>query len=323
MNVYFQKNTTYRHYAARMVAAVDTPAVWTETAAHDAMVAARWPDGVQCPRCGSDAVSERRLGSRTGWRCRACRADFTVTTGTRLHSSKAPAAAWATAAVDGAAVGVSDASARRMRRVVESTGLPSGPRRLAALLAAPSGPVERGPLDGLAAGPRRILAMLRTRAAGATPARIAAETGLSLSHTRRCLRTLRSEGLVETETLSVMWGYRPRRLRLWRLRICDRTIAALPQMGWRPPAPEPPAAGVPGEFWWLFWSGECASQLRIPEDAVHIADTLIGGPDPAARAWALEMLPLWTLRELRAMRGYDAGEAARWLDFTIRERQGG
>ena len=286
------------------------------------MAALRWPDGVRCPKCRGAAVSPRHRSGCSGWRCGSCRCDFTVTTDTQLHASKAPLSAWVNTAVGGTtAVGVSDKTARRMRRVVESTGLPAGLDRLKALLAAAPVPAAAGPMEGLAAGQRKILAMLRTRAVGATPARVAAETGLSLSHTRRCLRTLHALGLVETETMSVMWGYRPQRLALWRLRICERTIAALPQMGWNPPPPEPPPQGVPGEFWWLFWSGECASKLRIPEDAIHVADTLIGGPDPAARAWALETLPLWALQQLRTMTGYDTGEAAHWLNFTIEQRQ--
>ena len=218
---------------------------------------------------------------------------------------------------------VSAKTRSRMRRVVESTGLGAGSRRLRALLAAPAGPAESGPLEGLSAGQRKILAMLRTRAAGAHAALIASETGLSATHVGRCLRVLRAEGFVETEQLSVMWGYKPQRIKVWRLDMNERTIAALPQMGWSPPPPEPPPTAVPGEFWWLFWSGACASQLRIPEDAVHIADTLIGGPDPPARAWALEALPLWALEALRAMRGYDTGEASRWLDFTIKQRRNG
>ena len=75
---------------------------------------------------------------------------------------------------------------------------------------------EAGPLDGMARGPRRVLAMLRTRIVGTTAARVALETGLSVPHTRRCLRRLRADGFVECETASVMWGYRPQRLRLWR-----------------------------------------------------------------------------------------------------------
>ena len=295
-----------------------------EAAAGDAMVAARWPDGVRCPACGT-AAGPARPGRRV-WRCRSCRSDFTVTAGTRLHASKAPLSAWVAAAVDGAgSPAVSDKTARRLRGEAEATGLAAGADRLAALLAAPPEPAaarRAGPLAGVSAGQRRILAMLRTRAGGATPALVAAETGLSLSHVRRCLRSLRSDGLVEDAAVSVMWGYRPHRIVVWRLAMgSGRAVAALPLMGWAEPPAEEPPTGVPGEFWWLFWSGACASELRIPEDALHIADTLIGGPDPPARAWALEALPLGALRTLRTLAGYDAGEASRWLDFTIRERE--
>ena len=224
---------------------------------------------------------------------------------------------------DAAPSSLSEPSQRRLRRVAEATGLPAGTERLAALLATPPGATEPGPLDGLGPGARKVLAMLRTRVVGATAARVASETALSVSHTRRCLRVLQAEGFTEREKVSVMWGYRPIKLALWRLAINDRTLAALPQMGWSPPPPEGPATGVPAEFWWLFWSGERASRLRVPEDAVHIADTLVGGPDPAARAWALETLPTEALRALRRMRGYDTGETASWLDFTIKERRDG
>ena len=290
-----------------------------EATARDAMVSLRWPNGVRCPRCQRSEVSPR--SRQRGWRCRLCRADFTVTTGTRLHASKAPLSAWTQAAVhDIFGCGLSDKSVLRLRRVVESTGMLAGRQRLAALLTETPSAASPGPLAALSGGQRKILAMLRTRAEGATVARVAAETGLSRSHVRRCLRTLRTQGFVEARTMSVMWGYRPQRLKLWRLDMSEHTIAALPQIGWSPPPEEPPATGVPGEYWWLFWSGTCASQLRIPQDAVHIADTLIGGPDPSARAWALDALPLRALRQLRTMTGYDTGETARWLDFTIKQR---
>lgn len=305
-----------------MTTTAEIGAADTEEETHRAMATARWPDGVRCPRCQCDEVSPRRGRRRRGWRCRSCRGDFTATSGTALHASKAPLSAWTAAAVDGAAhAAVGDKTRRHMRRVVESTGLAPGVRRLAAILTTPSGPAEAGPLEGLSAGQRKILAMLRTRAAGATATLVASETGLSASHVGRCLRALQAEGFVDTESVSVMWGYRPQRLKIWRLDMNERTIAALPQMGWSPPPPETCPATVPGEFWWLFWSGACASQLRIPDDAVHIADTLVGGPDPAARAWALETLPLWALHELRTMSGYDVGEASRWLDFTIAQRR--
>ena len=294
------------------------------------MIRARWPDGPRCPRCGGADLVERRTaggGRRRRWRCRGCRYDFGVTSGTRLHGSKAPLAAWVACAegagaAEGTAPVASPTTMRRIRAEVESTGLPPGPARLAALLSDPSHQeVLPTPLAGLARGPRRVLAMLRTRLAGATVARVAAETGLSESHVRRCLRELRRRELAEYEDTAVMWGYEPRRERLWRLRMSEQTLRALPQIGWAEPAdpPEPPET-LPPEFWYLFWSGQCASRLTLTQDALHIADTLVGGANPAARAWALARLPLDELRQLRSMRGYDTGVVASWLDLTIRQR---
>ncbi|MCY4422226.1 MAG: hypothetical protein OXC06_04050 [Acidimicrobiaceae bacterium] len=219
---------------------------------------------------------------------------------------------------------MSASTRRRILRTVESTGLGPGTERLAALLAAGPGPALSGPLTGLADGHRRVLRALRTRLAGAAADRVAADCGLSASHARRCLRRLRDAGFVESSQETVMWGYAPRRARLWRLVMSEQTLDALPQIGWLAPTePESPPETVPPEFWYLFWSGECASRLRLPDDALHIADTLIGGPDEPARIWALDRLPVSTLRQLRSMRGYDAGRLAERLDTAIKHRSCG
>lgn len=295
------------------------------------MIRARWPGGPRCPRCGDAEPADRSApgtGRRRRWRCRGCRYDFSVTSGTRLQASKAPLATWVASALgtdtaDGAAAAAaSRTTGRRIRGAVETTGLPPGPARLAAMLTdQPDQEPPPGPLAGLARGPRLVLAMLRTRLAGATATRVAAETGLSQSHVRRCLRELRRRELAECEETALMWGYEARRERLWRLRMSEQTLRALPQIGWAEPAdpPDPPVK-VPPELWGLFWSGQCASRLTLKQDALHIADTLVGGTDTAAQAWALTRLPLETLAELRSMRGYDTGVAASWLDLTIEER---
>lgn len=294
-----------------------------EAAAEETLIAVRWPSGPRCPRCGSPEVSVRSRTSRWRWRCRGCRYDFCVTSGTPLHASKAPLSAWFAAAHqgDGDALGnVHPTTRRRLLSVVEATGLGPGPKRLAALFFEGES-VRTGPLDGLAPGPRRVLATLRCRIAGATAARVAVDAGLSSVHTRRCLRRLRDDGFVETQEVVVMWGYSPRCVRLWKLKMSGRTLDALPQIGWRPPSqPSGPPRTVPPEFWSLFWSGECASQLTLPEDAVHVADTLVGGPFEPARTWALQYLPLDALRTLRSMRGYDTGPLASRLDAAIRTR---
>ena len=55
----------------------------------------RWPDGVACPFCGSVAVSPRPSRKPQPFRCRDCRKDFSVKTGTVLHSSNIPLSKWA------------------------------------------------------------------------------------------------------------------------------------------------------------------------------------------------------------------------------------
>ena len=57
----------------------------------------RWSDGVRCPDCGSDRVSPRRTRKPQPFRCRACRCDFSVKTGTVMHSSNLPLRKWAIA----------------------------------------------------------------------------------------------------------------------------------------------------------------------------------------------------------------------------------
>ena len=58
-------------------------------------VAQRWPDGVVCPFCQSKNVQERKTRKPQPYRCRDCRKDFSVKTGTVLHSSKIPLTKWA------------------------------------------------------------------------------------------------------------------------------------------------------------------------------------------------------------------------------------
>jgi len=52
----------------------------------------RWPDGVTCPRCGSDAIS--RIYARHQYDCNICRYQFSVTSGTMLHDSHLPLWKW-------------------------------------------------------------------------------------------------------------------------------------------------------------------------------------------------------------------------------------
>ena len=67
----------------------------TEEKAEAWFIEQRWPDGVACPFCGSIEVSPRASRKPQPFRCRACRKDFSVKTGTVLHSSNIPLSKWA------------------------------------------------------------------------------------------------------------------------------------------------------------------------------------------------------------------------------------
>lgn len=291
------------------------------------IAAARWPDGVNCPRCGSDDIATRPPArSRLRWRCRRCRYEFTVTSRSCLNGTKIPLEVWvdaATGADAGAAPAVGAAARRVIRDTVERTGEPPGEARLRKLVSTDLSEQEPGPLQAVSEGSRRVLAALRSRFGGASAGLIATEAQLSPAHTRRCLRRLQADGFVERCDTVIMWGYKPRRVRVWRLAMTGRTLAALPLIGWLSPPPPAAAETVPPQFWHLFWSGEAASELTVAHDALHIADTLIGGHNTAARTWALHNLPVATLRELRTMRGYTTGTVAARLDTAIQLRDDG
>ena len=61
-------------------------------------VVRRWPNGIQCHKCDSDAVSTRKGRRQTPqYHCKSCTANFTVKTDTIMHDSKLPLSKWALA----------------------------------------------------------------------------------------------------------------------------------------------------------------------------------------------------------------------------------
>ena len=58
----------------------------------------RWPNGIRCLRCDSDAIKPRKSSRKTPvYHCNACKLDFTVKTDTIMHDSKLPLSTWALA----------------------------------------------------------------------------------------------------------------------------------------------------------------------------------------------------------------------------------
>ena len=59
----------------------------------------RWPNGVECIRCGCLSLTEYETQGNTGkvthrWQCLDCKYNFTVTTGTIFHGSHMPLTKW-------------------------------------------------------------------------------------------------------------------------------------------------------------------------------------------------------------------------------------
>ena len=52
----------------------------------------RWPDGVECPRCGSSSIA--RLKTNSIFDCNSCRYQFSVKAGTVFHDSHLPLWKW-------------------------------------------------------------------------------------------------------------------------------------------------------------------------------------------------------------------------------------
>ena len=64
----------------------------SEDECRELLESVRWPDGVQCPRCENDNVSEIR--TRTKYDCLRCCYVFSVTSGTALHKTHLPLRKW-------------------------------------------------------------------------------------------------------------------------------------------------------------------------------------------------------------------------------------
>jgi len=68
-----------------------------ELSAHRYLETVLWPDGMECPRCGSHGRIGKLNGESTrvgAYKCYACRKSFSVTYGTLFSSSHVPVHKW-------------------------------------------------------------------------------------------------------------------------------------------------------------------------------------------------------------------------------------
>ena len=163
---------------------------------------------------------------------------------------------------------------------------------------------------------------LRHRCFGADAHTVAGLSGISVGHARRCLRRVEKFGWAKCRVAARPWGYRQLRLRMWQLTWSGGCAEMLALVAREPVSAEPErfTDRVPPEFWFNFWSGTPADKLTISSNGLLIAETLIGGNDPAARLWALSALPVEILAQCRRLRGCDSGSNAADIDAAISSR---
>lgn len=64
----------------------------TDKECRDALAKLRWPEGIQCPRCGASEI--RNSYTRNQYDCGSCGYQFSVTTGTTFHDTHLPLPKW-------------------------------------------------------------------------------------------------------------------------------------------------------------------------------------------------------------------------------------
>ena len=140
-----------------------------------------------------------------------------------------------------------------------------------------------------------VLTVLRSYLGGADSAVIGDAAGIARRSAQRALRRLEADGYVDSAFVEVAWKHRTRRILRWKLvqgGQLDVLRPYLPVMRWARRARCPDT--LPPDLWHLFWSGPDPAGIRLPRDAVLVANRLLNGRllDFDARRWALRCLPL-------------------------------
>ena len=311
------------------------------------MVAARWEGAPRCPDCGCVESTQQRVDRSVWmrWRCAGCHKRFTVTTDTRIHSTKLTPSDWLTVAelVNPSAKGiiarihVSGVTARKISDLMRDSQQRDVSGRLRYLMQdrperrtvtdpwqidpLPSTlEPEDSPIRFLSGGAKSILNAMRARPFGATAGKLAELSEISYAQALRCLADLERRGWADKENTAIQNGHKLRPVTMWNLSWSEECMRALMFLRDRPVRRPSHNDGVPPRFWRNFWSGASAETLRISQHGLHIAETLIGGRDPCARSWALCALPIGVLQQCRDLRGCDTGFRAELIDNEIERR---
>ena len=91
------QNAPGKHYRKGMTLLQVCDQFSDDITAEKWFVSQRWPDGVHCPKCDSDNIHTRKIPKPQRYRCRTCRKDFSVKTGTLMQGSNLGFRVWALA----------------------------------------------------------------------------------------------------------------------------------------------------------------------------------------------------------------------------------
>lgn len=165
---------------------------------------------------------------------------------------------------------------------------PTPPERLA-------GSVRPHPRPDITESEILVLTALRSFLGGADSATVSEAAGVSRRSAQRVLGRLEADEFVTSAVAELPWKHRTRRIRNWRLALSGPggdLRPYLPMMHWRRRTSCPET--LPPDIWHLFWSGPDPEEIRLPRDALLVANRLLNGRllDFDARRWALRCLPL-------------------------------
>lgn len=162
-------------------------------------------------------------------------------------------------------------------------------------------------VDGLTRSEVKTLAALARHPNGLRSNRaVARATGLSPTAAGRAAARLCVLELASRATEDVAEGS-VTTVQVWKLRVGRPWFEIADEVA-RTVLPERPDPGtsdhVPPRFWHQFWNVH-PRQLDTDADGAFIALRLVGGDDPAGRAWALRHLDADALDAVRRARGVD------------------
>lgn len=139
---------------------------------------------------------------------------------------------------------------------------------------------------------------------GADASVVAEAASIPSADAERALESLARDGFVTSSLATVPWRHETRRALIWQLTERARQLSPyVPRLRQSRRAPCPKR--LPEHLWHWFRSGPDPADIRLPQDALLVANRLLNGHllDPDAKRWALRHLPVEALSAQTAIPG--------------------